>query len=118
MKSFLTGETLKFRVLLLDRSLRPKGPGPIDIVIKDSKKNIVKQWKNAVAQRGLFSSELGLSSEPNLGDWKIEVSYKNQKEHQKFTIAKYVLPKFNVDIEVPKYGTFNNSKIVVRVRST
>lgn len=112
------GELVQFRVLLLDRSLRPKGPGPIDVIAKDSKGNVIKQWRNAVVQRGMFSAELQLSSQPNLGDWTLEVSYKNQKESQQFLINEYVLPKFNVELQMPEHGTFNESKINVRVRAT
>jgi hypothetical protein len=108
---------VQYRVLLLDRSLRPYGPGPLEILIKDSQSNIIKKWSGAIAQRGVFSSELQLSSEPNLGDWKIEVSFKTQKETHPFTIAEYVLPKFNVEIDLPSYATFNQSKIVARIRA-
>lgn len=112
------GELVQFRVLLLDRSLRPKGAGPIDVIAKDSQGNIIKQWRNQVVQRGLFASELQLSTQPNLGDWTLEVQYKSQKESQQFTINEYVLPKFNVEIQMPEHGTFNESKITVRIRST
>lgn len=101
-----------------------------------------------MVQRGIFSSEFQLSSQPNLGDWTIHgkvllllpnfqlknkdykvkfininiftisVSAKTQKETQQFTIAEYVLPKFNVDINLPTYATFNSSKIVARIRAT
>ncbi|XP_021955890.1 CD109 antigen isoform X1 [Folsomia candida] len=112
------GELVQFRVLYLDRSLRPKGPGTLDIVVKDSQGNIIKQWKNIVVQRGMFAEQLQLSSQPNLGDWTMEVTAQNQKETQQFAIAEYVLPKFNVDINMPSFGTFNSSKITTRVRAT
>lgn len=78
------GELVQFRVLYLDRSLRPKGPGTLDIVVKDSQGNIIKQWKNIVVQRGMFAEQLQLSSQPNLGDWTMEVTAQNQKETQQF----------------------------------
>jgi CD109 antigen len=114
----IVGELVQFRVIYLDRSLRPKAPGAVDIIVKDSQQNIIKQWKNTVIQRGIFSGDIQLSEQPNLGEWSVEVSAKNQKEKQQFTIAEYVLPKFNVDINLPTFGTFNSSKIVARVRAT
>ncbi|CAG7728605.1 unnamed protein product, partial [Allacma fusca] len=110
------GELLQFRVLLLDRSFRPKGPGPLDILLKDGQNNVIKKWSNAIALRGLFSAEVPLSSEPNYGDWTIEVTSKSQKETRSFLIAQYVLPKFNVEIDTPSFATFNESKVRVRIR--
>ncbi|ODM93569.1 hypothetical protein Ocin01_13117 [Orchesella cincta] len=104
------GELVQFRVLLLDRSLRPKGPGPIDIIAKDSQGNVIKQWKNAVVQRGLFASELQLSSQPNLGDWSFEVGYKNQKEVQQFTINEYTYGKpVKGELVVSAYPTIHST---------
>jgi len=111
------GELIQFRVLLLDRLLRPYGPGPLDILIKDSQSNVIKKWTGVTTTRGLFTADLPLSSEPNLGDWAIEVGFKTQKEVLTITVAEYVLPKFNVEIELPHFATFTDSKIVARIRS-
>lgn len=104
-------------MLLLDRLLRPYGSGPLDILFKDSQGNVIKKWTSVSTTRGVFSSELPLSSEPNLGDWTLEVTFKTQKEAHTITIAEYVLPKFNVEIDLPKFATFAESKIVARIRS-
>lgn len=102
----------------MDRSFRPKAPGPLDILLKDSQGNVIKNWANAIALRGMFSAEVPLSTEPNYGDWTIEVTSKNQRETHSFLIAQYVLPKFNVEIDTPNFATFNESKVRVRIRST
>lgn len=112
------GEIVKFRVLLLDRLLRPHGPGPINIHFKDGQGNIINQWQNAIVQKGIFSGELPLSEEPNLGDWSVNVGLKNQNEAQPFTVAQYILPKFNVELDLPAFATFSESKIVARIRAT
>ena len=69
------GETVRFRVVLLNRELRPFGTDQVvEVKILDPQRNIIKIWERArLRAGGLFKSKLELSTEPVLGDWKIEV---------------------------------------------
>lgn len=77
----------------------------------------MKQWTRVVATRGVFSGELELSTSPVLGDWNITVKVVDQAFSKGFQVAEYVLPKFEVTVDVPKHATFKDSKVVVTVRS-
>jgi CD109 antigen len=50
----------------------------------------------------MASLELPLSDEPNLGVWKITAETENSKTQLDVRVEKYVLPKYEVKIELPK----------------
>ena len=37
---------------------------------------------------------------------------------QSFQVAEYVLPKFRVDVDLPEYGTFDESTTTANIRAT
>lgn len=91
------GETIRFRVLVLDALLRPanvkKGELLVYISVRftptlyrfwralltfffpenfqDGQNNRIKQWKDVELVKGVFGDELQLSAQPLLGDWSI-----------------------------------------------
>lgn len=77
----------------------------------------MKQWNRALTTRGVFSGELELSKNPVLGDWNITVNVLDQVFHKNFQVAEYVLPKFEVTIDVPKHATFKDSIVVATIRA-
>jgi len=111
------GETVQFRVVQLNRFLRPLQNKTVELTIVDPQQNIIKQWKEAkLNSKGLLSSSLELSSEPNLGDWTIRVlDFTGQTETISFAVDQYVLPKFKVDVKLPSFLTYNNSKMMVEI---
>lgn len=82
---------------------------------QDGQNNRVKEWKKVEAVKGVFSDEIQLSSYPVLGDWTISVKSGGKETTKKFTVAEYVLPKFEVTVDVPQHATFSNSKVPVNV---
>lgn len=116
------GETVKFRVLILNRFLQPfDSDKPIDLTITDPQSNIIKSWKalSIPANRGFISDKFELSIEPNLGDWSIEAQLNNrEKETYRFSVDQYVLPKFKVEVKIsPSFVTYNESKVIAEVSS-
>ncbi|CAG7786066.1 unnamed protein product [Allacma fusca] len=114
-------DTVKYRVLLLDRFSRPV-EGAVNIKIFDAKSNLIKLSRNVTPKiTGYFRDNLQLSHEPNLGKWKIEVETKNSgkygsahaepiKKTLSFQVLKYTLPKFDVEVELPEYKVYSELK--------
>lgn len=68
------GDTVRFRVLVLDPNTRPlQKVDTIKVHITDGKSNRIKQWNDAKLIKGVFEGELPLSSAPVLGRWLINV---------------------------------------------
>ncbi|XP_075211329.1 CD109 antigen-like isoform X2 [Lycorma delicatula] len=111
------GHKILFRAVVLNSHLKPSVTGTLDIFISDGKGNRVKQWNRVLTTKGVFSGELQLSENPVLGDWNITITVLDQVFHKSFQVAEYVLPKFEVTIDVPKHATFKDSKVVATVRS-
>uniref|UniRef100_A0A0A9WLH1 TEP1-F n=1 Tax=Lygus hesperus TaxID=30085 RepID=A0A0A9WLH1_LYGHE len=111
------GHKVHFRVLVLTSHLKPSDLSSIDIYMKDGDGNRVKEWNRVEPVRGVYSDELELSTQPVLGDWEIVVKASGQEFTKQFTVAEYVLPKFEVTVEVPPHVTFKDSKFPVTVRA-
>jgi CD109 antigen len=111
------GETVKFRVVVLNREFRPWQEMPtVNISISDPNRNLIKSWKNTeIGNNGLLSNQIALSAEPNLGDWVIKVESGSQREDHIFKVAQYVLPKFKATVKLPSFITFNNSKLIAEI---
>ncbi|XP_055710660.1 thioester-containing protein 1 allele R1-like isoform X3 [Phlebotomus papatasi] len=112
------GDKVRFRVVLLDANLKPvQVKNKMQIYIMDAKQNRIKQWLDAEPVKGVYSNELQLSDLPVLGDWTIQVNVMGQKFTKTVEVAEYVLPKFEVTIDTPKFATFKDGKLRFTVRS-
>ena len=67
--------------------------------------------------RGVYSSGLTLSDQPVLGDWNITVNLLEQTYSKSFTVAEYILPKFEVSIDLPKSILVDQSDVTAIVRA-
>lgn len=65
----------------------------------------------------MFSSEFQLSESPVLGDWNVTVTVLDQVFHKSFLVAEYVLPKFEVTIDVPEHSTFKQAVVSATVHA-
>lgn len=52
-----------------------------------------------------------------MGDWKIIANVGNQTFDKDFQVAEYILPKFEVSIDVPEHSTFKDGKITATVHA-
>ncbi|XP_027843967.2 CD109 antigen-like isoform X1 [Aphis gossypii] len=111
------GHKVQFRAIVLNYHLKPTVTGALDIYITDGQGNRVKHWSRALTTRGVFSSELQLSESPVLGDWNIVVTVLDQVFHKSFLVAEYVLPKFEVTIDMPEHTTFKQSVVSATIHA-
>ncbi|KAK2883840.1 hypothetical protein Q8A67_017477 [Cirrhinus molitorella] len=98
--NYQPGQTVKFRIV----SVTPEGKphtGQIDIFIRDPKGNMIRQWLSVDGFLGVISKELNLSQNPPLGQWKIVAGINEVVHERVFTVDYYVLPKFEVEVDVP-----------------
>ncbi|XP_050076546.1 CD109 antigen-like [Anopheles maculipalpis] len=112
------GDTVRFRVLVLDPNTKPLPKADtISVHINDAKANRIKQWKEGKLVKGVFESELTLSTAPVLGAWTINVEVLGTKHNKVFEVDEYVLPKFEVTVESPGITTFKDGKVKAIIRS-
>ncbi|XP_042359642.1 CD109 antigen [Plectropomus leopardus] len=102
--NYLPGQQVKIRVV----SIRPEHHGkpfvgPVDIIIRDPRGNLLRQWLSLDSVLGVVSKEFQLSDNPPLGKWTIEATVGNVTREKCFNVAHYVLPKFEVVIEAPSF---------------
>uniref|UniRef100_A0A1A9W1S9 TEP1-F n=1 Tax=Glossina brevipalpis TaxID=37001 RepID=A0A1A9W1S9_9MUSC len=113
------GDLVQYRILIFDENLRPiKLERLLKIAIKDAANNLVKDIKNVQLIKGIFSGKLQLTEQPVLGLWKIEVGLDDRIEKTtKFEVAKYVLPKFSVDIDTVTDMAITESHLKMTIRA-
>lgn len=113
------GQLVQFRALFLTSTLVPLPlDNAINVSVTDPDRNIIKQWQRVSNYRGLLTLELQLSDDPMLGDYLIQVEARGQQFSKQFTVAEYILPTFDVHIQLPSYATYNESDIVATVRAS
>ncbi|XP_030765290.1 CD109 antigen [Sitophilus oryzae] len=112
------GSTIMFRVIALNPALKPAAEVRNELLhihIEDGKGNRVKEWRDIEATKGVFSDEIKLSESPVLGNWNISVTIHGQTYSKSVEVAEYILPKFIVDIDVPKHVTFREKILPVAI---
>ena len=94
------GQDIRVRVLLLDVELKPM-TGDITVEVRDAKGN--KLFRELVESDdfGMATLSMPVSAEPNLGNWTVSASYGDQEAHTKVQVERYVLPKYEIDVEFP-----------------
>jgi CD109 antigen len=95
------GQTVMMRVLTLDADLKPV-EGQVAVEVMDAKG--IKVFKKDVAtdDYGMASLEMPLSTEPNLGVWKVSAAAGQSKTQVDVRVEEYVLPKYEVKVDLAK----------------
>ncbi|XP_058122622.1 thioester-containing protein 1 allele R1-like [Anopheles ziemanni] len=118
------GDTIYFRVLVLDRGFKPYVPpsaNGMTVFIRDGQGNRVKQWSNvALSECGVFEADLQLSTEPIIGGWSVNVKVAEEEQVKNFLVERYVLPTYSVKVEAPGFVFLSDEvlKLVVTAKYT
>ncbi len=96
------GQAILMRALALNAfTLKPRA-GDCEFEVLDSKGNRIFAHKSKLSEFGIASSELALADEVNLGTYRIAISASGLRQERTVEVAKYVLPKFKVELELDR----------------
>ncbi|XP_054974413.1 pregnancy zone protein-like [Sorex araneus] len=110
------GQTVKFRIVSVDFNFRPLMETFLVVYIEDPKKNRIFQRQNLTLQRGLMQLSFPLSEEPILGSYKVILQKASgKKTEHSFEVDEYVLPKFEVQVKMPKIIGFLDEEFNITV---
>ncbi|KAF8794905.1 Murinoglobulin-1 like protein [Argiope bruennichi] len=111
------GQTVKFRVLKLDKNLRPsnKENDAADVYVEDPRGTRLFQFNGCQLGKGIAQNEFPLADEPVQGTWRITVKKDKDSQTTTFDVKEYKLPKFEVSIKFPPYVLETADSIPVSV---
>ncbi|XP_065278904.1 alpha-2-macroglobulin-like protein 1 [Emys orbicularis] len=105
------GQTVKFRIVSLDKDFVPSTRKLPLVTVQDPSGNCIAQWRDVTPQQGIVDLSLLLSAELALGTYAI----KAQGTRLSFSVEEYVLPKFKVTLELPPVVTVLDETLLLRV---
>ncbi|XP_074182145.1 ovostatin homolog 2 isoform X1 [Rhinolophus sinicus] len=108
------GENVQIRIVTLNTKLKPVEDLYPLITLQDPQNNGIFQWKNVTSFQNITQLSFQLISEPIFGDYSIVVKRKSGKTlTRQFTVIRYVLPKFEVKVNVPQTVTISDDEFQV-----
>eukprot|EP00105_Crassostrea_gigas_P038152 XP_019922300.1 PREDICTED: CD109 antigen-like [Crassostrea gigas] len=110
------GQTVNFRAFVIYPNMSIY-TGAMDIEIYDPNTNKIKQILGARDSTGVITNYLEVDTQPVLGDWKIKVTAHGKSSEKTFTIAHYVLPKFEVTVDLPAFALSSDDSLMGTVKA-
>lgn len=95
------GQTVRIRVLTLDPGLLPISSS-VTVEALDAKGIKIFRTIATTDAYGMATLDLPLSTEPNLGTWKLTATTPKSKTELDVQVAEYVLPKYEVKATLPR----------------
>jgi CD109 antigen len=108
------GQTIQIRVMSLNSELLPVSRS-LTIEAEDAKGIKVFKKDASTDDYGMASLELPLSNEPNLGVWKLTASTDQKVAELDVRVEEYVLPKYEVKLDLVKDWFLVNESITGNV---
>ncbi|KAJ7419058.1 alpha-2-macroglobulin-like protein 1 [Pitangus sulphuratus] len=105
------GQQVKFRVVSLDKDLIPSNQQLPLVFLEDPSGNRIAQWREVSPRQGIVDLSLPLAAEPALGTYTIHVEGKTHS----FSVKEYVLPKFEVTIDLPSVVLEKDQKFQMEI---
>ncbi len=95
------GQTVLIRLVALNSELKPVTT-EATVEVQDAKGIKVFRQTAATDEFGMATLELPLSSEPNLGVWKVSARSADTSTEVDVRVEEYVLPKYEVKVDLAK----------------
>uniref|UniRef100_A0A3P8PM13 Alpha-2-macroglobulin-like n=1 Tax=Astatotilapia calliptera TaxID=8154 RepID=A0A3P8PM13_ASTCA len=108
---YLPGQTVIFRVLLVLSLFPPQHL----LCYCNPNKNRIGQWLNETSNNKILQLSYSLNSEAHEGTYKIIVSVGEDKFVHKFKVEKYVLPKFDVTVNVSEEVSIGQEEVDIKL---
>ncbi|XP_051867676.1 CD109 antigen isoform X3 [Pristis pectinata] len=89
------GQAVKIRAICIYTDLKPY-LGKINLIICSPQGSVIQQWLDLDTTLGVVSKEFLLSANSPQGNWEIQVTFNEVKQRKTFTVAEYVLSRFEV----------------------
>nr|XP_009674233.1 PREDICTED: alpha-2-macroglobulin-like protein 1 [Struthio camelus australis] len=105
------GQTVKFRIVLLDKDFIPSNSKLPFVAVQDPRGNGVAQWQDVSPRQGIVELSLPLSAEQALGAYTIKAGGKRHS----FRVKDYGLPHFEVAIQLPLFVTKLDKSLQLQV---
>jgi len=95
------GQTLHVRLISLDSELKPVEV-EATVELQDAKGTKVFKKTLQTDEYGMAELEVPISTEPNLGVWKVTAQAGERTAEVDVRVEEYVLPKYEVTVDLPK----------------
>uniref|UniRef100_A0A182NP76 TEP1-F n=1 Tax=Anopheles dirus TaxID=7168 RepID=A0A182NP76_9DIPT len=97
---FKAGDTVQFRVIVLDTDLKPPAHvKSVQVTIRDAHGNLIRKWSKAKLYNGVFDGDLPISSSPMFGTWSTAVQINEEELVSKtFEVKEYALSSFGLQV--------------------
>ncbi|XP_030601192.1 alpha-2-macroglobulin-like isoform X2 [Archocentrus centrarchus] len=112
---YLPGQKVNFRVVTMDTKMRPVNQLYDVIELQDPNGNRVGQWLNETSNGKILQLSYSLDTESREGPYQIIVSVGENKVYHSFEVEKYVLPKFDVTLNVLEEVSIGQKEIEAEV---
>ncbi|XP_070504791.1 thioester-containing protein 1 allele S3-like [Chironomus tepperi] len=107
------GDDVRFRIIVVDRDLKPYHMNNININVTDSLNRPIKVFDDlGESYLGVFTQNFSLSGNTPLGIWKIRAVIDKMEQWEtskEFAVSKYTLPPFAAYIQLKDQHLLTNS---------
>lgn len=111
------GDLVQFRILILDQDLKPFHMNNLDVLIIDPVDRVIEKFDDPGEQYlGVFEEKFELAPETALGNWRIKVIVNGKKQQptvKSFSVIKYTLPLFDVDVKTSQKNILRKSAVKI-----
>ncbi|XP_019212767.1 alpha-2-macroglobulin [Oreochromis niloticus] len=112
---YLPGQKVNFRVVAMDNKMRPANQLYDVIELQDPHSNRIGQWLNETSNSRILQLSYSLDTEAREGPYQIIVSVGERKISHNFKVEKYVLPKFDVTVNISEEVSIGQEDIEAKV---
>jgi CD109 antigen len=111
------GQTIHIRAITLDSGLMPLSE-KVTVDVLDARGIKIFRTESSSDEYGMAEIDLPISAEPNLGTWKISASTARSNTQLDVKVEEYVLPKYEVKVDLPREWYLVNEPIKGKVSAT